>query len=220
MFDGVKLIKKEQLISWRSSGLVFVVVPGLIFLVIYLNWLVMFYLYEFFSFEFRIFIFLCLMGFSVYGFLLCGVFSKSKYGILGSLRARSQSVSYEIVFRLFVIRVVFFGGGFRFFPLGGGLLLVLIFCFFFVFLGELNRAPFDFSEGESELVSGYNVEFGSVSYALLYIGEYGNVLFFRLLFSLLFFDYSFVVFYLIFVFMIFVRRSYPRFRYDMIIGFF
>lgn len=92
--------------------------------------------------------------------------------------------------------------------------------FFFVILGELNRAPFDFSEGESELVSGYNVEFGSVSYALLYIGEYGSLLFFRMVFSLFFFGGSFLVFYLFVCLLIFVRSSFPRFRYDMMMGFF
>lgn len=69
-------------------------------------------------------------------------------------------------------------------------------------------------------MSGYNVEYGSVSYALLYIGEYGRMLFFSLLISLMFFNYSFFIFYLVFVVLIFVRSSYPRFRYDIMMGFF
>nr|YP_010133168.1 NADH dehydrogenase subunit 1 [Enterobius vermicularis]BAV82703.1 NADH dehydrogenase subunit 1 [Enterobius vermicularis] len=220
IFDGVKLIKKEQLLSVHSSGFSFVFIPGITFLVMYMEWFVMFYLYDFFSFGYSVLMFMCLMGFSVYSFLLSGIVSKSKYGLLGALRASNQSVSYEIAFSLFLLSVIVFMGGYCFVPVGLGWFFFLGGCVFFVILGELNRAPFDFSEGESELVSGYNVEYGSVSYALLYIGEYGSMLFFSLLISLMFFNYSFFIFYLVFVVLIFVRSSYPRFRYDMMMGFF
>ena len=87
-------------------------------------------------------------------------------------------------------------------------------------LAELGRAPFDFAEGESELVSGYNVEFGSVAFVLLFLGEYGSLLFFSVLSSVIFFNFSLFISYLVFRLLVFIRRAYPRFRYDFMMGFF
>ena len=220
IFDGVKLIKKEQLVSVHSSWVSFIVVPGITFLVMYLEWFVIYYYYEFFTLFFGVLVFLCLIGFSVYSFLLGGVVSKSKYGFLGAVRASNQRVSYEIIFSFYIVGIIIFWGSYIFVSYFGLIFFIFFVPFFFIVLAELNRAPFDFSEGESELVSGYNVEYGSVAYALFYMGEYGSLLFFSLLFSLIFFDYSFLIFFLFFCILIFVRSSYPRFRYDMMMGFF
>ncbi|KAK6020688.1 NADH dehydrogenase, partial [Ostertagia ostertagi] len=103
LLDGVKLLKKEQILPVGSSDL-----------------------------SFLLLFFLCLIGFSVYTILISGVVRKSKYGIVGALRASSQ----------------------------------------IIVIAELNRAPFDFAEGERELVRGYNVEYGSVAFVLLFLSEY------------------------------------------------
>ena len=87
-------------------------------------------------------------------------------------------------------------------------------------LAELNRAPFDFAEGESELVRGFNVEYSRVAFVLIFLSEYGCLVFFSCLFSCLFFNFSIFFVFFIFSVLIFVRFSYPRYRYDMLIGFF
>ncbi|VDN52141.1 unnamed protein product [Dracunculus medinensis] len=155
-------------------------------------WFVLPFFYSFFTFEYSIVFMMCLVGVFVYCLLFSGIVSKSKYGMLGGLRSSSQSVSYEVVFSIFLVSLMF----------------------------ELNRAPFDFSEGESELVSGFNVEYSSVPFVLLFLREYGSLLFFRVLFSVLFFSFSILAIFLFFFLVIFVRRSFPRFRYDKMMGFF
>uniref|UniRef100_A0A1I7WD94 NADH-ubiquinone oxidoreductase chain 1 n=1 Tax=Heterorhabditis bacteriophora TaxID=37862 RepID=A0A1I7WD94_HETBA len=87
-------------------------------------------------------------------------------------------------------------------------------------IAELNRAPFDFSEGESELVSGYNVEFSSVAFVLLFLSEYGSLIFFSVLSSVIFFNFSIVMRFLVFTLLIFIRSSFPRYRYDLMIRLF
>lgn len=145
---------------------------------------------------------------------------KSKYGIVGAVRARGQRVSYEIAFRIYVFCIIIYYNIFIFKEGVCLSLVVLILPFLFIILAELNRAPFDFSEGERELVRGYNVEYGRVAYALLYIGEYGSLLFFRTLISVLFFNFNLIAICAVFCFLIFIRSSFPRFRYDIIIGIF
>lgn len=156
----------------------------------------------------------------VYTSLLRGLIRKSKYAFLGAIRSRSQSISFEIIFSLYFIALMIFLKSFEL----GFLINFLNFLFFFIFiliiLVELNRAPFDFAEGERELVSGFNVEFSRFSFALLFLAEYGSLLFFRTLIRFLFFGKFFVMVYFVFSVLLLIRSSYPRFRYDFLINFF
>nr|YP_011013864.1 NADH dehydrogenase subunit 1 [Cylicocyclus ultrajectinus]WPY71318.1 NADH dehydrogenase subunit 1 [Cylicocyclus ultrajectinus] len=214
LLDGVKLLKKEQMTPLNSSDLSFLLVPGISFVVMYLEWYVLPYFFDFLSFEYSMLFFLCLIGFSVYTTLISGIVSKSKYGIVGALRASSQSVSYEIAFSLYVLAIMVHYSMFSFVSEFNLSLLIIYLPFLVMIIAELNRAPFDFAEGESELVSGYNVEYASVAFVLLFLSEYGSLIFFSVMSSMLFFKFSMVVSFLVFSIIVFIRSSYPRFRYD------
>jgi NADH-ubiquinone oxidoreductase chain 1 len=163
---------------------------------------------------------LCLIGFSVYTTLVSGIVRKSKYGIIGAIRASSQSISYEIAFSLYVLCIIIHNNIFCFISKFNLSLLIIYIPFLIMIIAELNRAPFDFSEGESELVSGYNVEFARVAFVLLFLSEYGSLIFFSVLSSAIFFDFSIFISFLVFSVLIFIRRSYPRYRYDLMIRLF
>lgn len=145
---------------------------------------------------------------------------KSKFGTIGAIRSSSQSVSYEIAFSLYVLCVLVHVNIFEFSVFFSGSLFFLILPFFIMIVAELSRAPFDFSEGESELVRGFNVEFSRVAFVLLFLSEYGRLIFFCVIFRVMFFDFSLLIVFLLFRVIIFIRSSYPRYRYDKMISFF
>lgn len=220
LIDGVKLLKKEQVVLVFSSFFLFLFVPGVSFVLMLAEWFVLPYFYFFLTFEFSLLFFLCLVGFSVYGTLISGVVSKSKYSIIGAIRARNQSVSFEIVFSIYLFCILNFINKLNFDSFFNFSLVFLFIFFLLMLLAELNRAPFDFAEGESELVRGFNVEYSRVAFVLLFLREYGCLIFFSCLFSCLFFNFSLFFVFIIFRILIFIRSSYPRYRYDFLIRFF
>jgi len=169
---------------------------------------------------------------SIYPLIISGWSSNSNYAIIGSLRGIAQTISYEISFALVllfffipreVLRVgVFFILNsfnlkiFLFTPLA---LIWLICC-----VAETNRTPFDFSEGESELVSGFNIEYGSVGFAMIFIAEYARIFFISVLFRCMFLSarrfnfFSIRVSSLLVFIWVWVRCTLPRYRYDILIN--
>nr|YP_010583765.1 NADH dehydrogenase subunit 1 [Bathypolypus sponsalis]UXN83961.1 NADH dehydrogenase subunit 1 [Bathypolypus sponsalis] len=179
-------------------------------------------------------LFLCVSSISVYSVMGAGWFSNSKYALLGSVRAVAQSISYEVSMSLILMSCLLMVGSVNLmYLLKYQYVCWVLFINLFMFLmwvvssvAETHRAPFDFAEGESELVSGFNVEYGSVGFALLFMAEYGNILFMSFLCSSMFFGGGVVMSSmgvsmgllvgLLSVVFIWVRASYPRYRYDLL----
>merc|ERR1712212_1059348 len=146
-------------------------------------------------------------------------------GILAGTRCIAQSISYEVCLSLLLLCFSLFSS-FNLFPSWSltisAFILHLFFCLYVVSLAESNRSPFDFAEGESELVSGYNVEYAGSGFVILFLSEYLSILFLSYLLASLFLSLSllsviFITSFFSFSF-IWVRGSLPRFRYDQLMG--
>nr|WMY24234.1 NADH dehydrogenase subunit 1 [Microtermes sp. F MLW-2023a] len=226
--DAIKLFSSEQYFPLVSNYLVYYFSPVFGFFLSLLVWLLIPYLSGFVSFELGLLFFLACTSLGVYTVMIAGWSSNSGYSLLGGLRALAQTISYEVslAFILLSFVVLVFSYDlvyFFFFQTYLWLIffsLPLSFIWFISCLAETNRTPFDFAEGESELVSGFNVEYGGGGFALIFLAEYASILFMSLLFCIIFLGsdlYSFL-FYVSLVFISFlfvwVRGTLPRFRYD------
>uniref|UniRef100_A0AAU8L3V1 NADH-ubiquinone oxidoreductase chain 1 n=1 Tax=Bryozoa sp. TaxID=2813608 RepID=A0AAU8L3V1_9BILA len=169
--------------------------------------------------------FLSLSGLGVYSMFLSGWGSDSKFSFLGSLRSVAQTISYEITLGILLICLIIntFGFNIEVFKEYEVILSWSMFLFMSWLISclmETNRAPFDLAEGESELVSGFNTEYGSLKFALLFLGEYGIMIFLSMMTSLIFyFKIIWVLFPMMCIFFIWARSAYPRMRYDMMMKF-
>lgn len=183
-------------------------------------------------FKFSIILFLIIIRFGVYPLLLAGWSSNRKYALLGGLRGVAQTISYEIRLALILLIFLIYFKNYNLEVLILNslkislIVLAPIMILFWVIscLAETNRTPFDFSEGESELVSGFNIEFGSGGFALIFIAEYARIFFLRRLTSFIRFGvfplrFLSPLFTIGFVFFwIWARATLPRFRYDLLIS--
>lgn len=229
--DAVKLFTKEQTIPIISNFLVYYICPVFSLFVSLLVWVVLPYETGLVRFNLSILFFLCCLSIGVYSTIIAGWSSNCKYSLLGRLRAVAQTISYEVRLALILLSFVILVGGFNltlfntyqsyswFIIIG----LPLGIIWFSSCLAETNRTPFDFAEGESELVSGFNTEYGAGGFALIFMAEYARILFIRVLFVILFLggSPSSILFYLksvmiAFIF-VWVRGTLPRFRYDKLI---
>nr|YP_009115110.1 NADH dehydrogenase subunit 1 [Nasutitermes corniger]AIZ68296.1 NADH dehydrogenase subunit 1 [Nasutitermes corniger]URH16813.1 NADH dehydrogenase subunit 1 [Nasutitermes corniger] len=226
--DAIKLFSSEQYFPVVSNYLIYYFSPIFGFFLSLLVWLLVPYLSGFISFELGLLFFLACTSLGVYTVMIAGWSSNSGYSLLGGLRALAQTISYEVslafILLSFVILISSYNlAYFYFFQVYLWLIflsLPLSFIWFISCLAETNRTPFDFAEGESELVSGFNVEYGSGGFALIFLAEYASILFMSMLFCILFLGsdlYSFFFYvkltFVSFLF-IWVRGTVPRFRYD------
>nr|YP_010728488.1 NADH dehydrogenase subunit 1 [Stictochironomus rosenschoeldi]WEF49729.1 NADH dehydrogenase subunit 1 [Stictochironomus rosenschoeldi] len=230
--DAIKLFTKEQILPIYSNSFIYYFSPVFSLFMSLFIWLCMPYLIKLYSFNLGVLFFFCCMSFGVYMVMLAGWSSNSLYALLGSLRAIAQTISYEVALVIMLLSILFLISSLNlmyfelyqkyiwfiilFYPIG---MMWMISS-----LAETNRTPFDFAEGESELVSGFNVEYGAGGFALIFLAEYASILFMSMLFVLLFLGSDMISFFYFlklnfigFLF-IWVRGAYPRYRYDKLMN--
>merc|ERR1712227_1103707 len=211
--DAIKLFTKELVIPNQANKFQFFISPILGLILV----LIIFFSFPFFEINFSIrmsiiFIYM-IIRINIYPLLFSGWSSNRKYALLGSLRAVAQTVSYEVRLALILIFYLSLCYSIRMF------FIIKINIYFFKFLifipiigvwliscvAETNRTPFDFAEGESELVSGFNIGYGSVIFALIFIAEYARIIFIRILFSIFFLQENSKSFFLYFYARLIIR---------------
>lgn len=225
--DAIKLFTKEQTYPLMSNYLPYYFSPVFSLFLALLIWLCIPYYTNLFIFNLGILFFLCCTRLGVYTVIIAGWSSNSNYALLGGLRAVAQTISYEVSIALILLCFVFLVGDYNlisFMVYQNIWFIWLIFPLALVWvasiLAETNRTPFDFAEGESELVSGFNVEYRRGGFALIFLAEYARILFISILFVVIFLGcdiYSFIFYIkliLISFLFIWVRGTLPRFRYD------
>nr|AKI84849.1 NADH dehydrogenase subunit 1 [Crocidura beatus] len=235
--DAVKLFIKEPLRPLTSSVSMFIAAPILALTLALTMWLPLPMPYPLINMNLGILFLLAVSSLSVYSILWSGWSSNSKYALIGALRAVAQTISYEVTLAIILLSVLLTSGSYSL----GNLIITqehawllftswpLAMMWYISTLAETNRAPFDLTEGESELVSGFNVEYAAGPFALFFLAEYANIIMMNILTVVLFlgtfhnphwpelYSINFMIkaLFLISSFL-WVRASYPRFRYDQL----
>nr|ACO05453.1 NADH dehydrogenase subunit 1 [Eurycea wilderae] len=235
--DGLKLFIKEPVRPSTSSQTLFLMMPTMALTLALLIWIPLPLPNPLTNLNLGILFLLALSSLTVYSVLGSGWASNSKYALIGALRAVAQTISYEVTLGLILLCLILMTGGFMLINFNTTQeyiwLLVpawpMASMWFISTLAETNRAPFDLAEGESELVSGFNVEYAGGPFALFFLAEYANILMMNVLSSILFLGTTFYhlqpelsTMNLIFkasaltIVFLWIRASYPRFRYDQL----
>nr|YP_010393288.1 NADH dehydrogenase subunit 1 [Syngnathus auliscus]UPX89463.1 NADH dehydrogenase subunit 1 [Syngnathus auliscus] len=235
--DGVKLFIKEPVRPSTASPILFLTTPMLALILALTLWAPLPMPYPVVDVNLSILFILALSSLAVYSILGSGWASNSKYALIGALRAVAQTISYEVSLGLILLALIVFTGNFTLQAFGitqETVWLVipawpLAAMWYISTLAETNRAPFDLTEGESELVSGFNVEYAGGPFALFFLAEYANILLMNTLSATLFLGASHIPSLpqmttinlmikatFLSVLFLWVRASYPRFRYDQL----
>lgn len=228
LLDAFKLLTKQNITPLRSNKLVYNLAPIIALFLGLFVWLTMPNYYLMISINYSLVIFFCLGSIIVFSVLLSGWSSNSKYSLIGRLRSIAQSISYESVFRtlIVILIILIFSYSIRsLFNQSSIIFLLFLPVWVICTLAETHRAPFDFSESESELVSGFNTEYSGAYFAFIFLSEYAILLYSCILITYIFFrwliPFNFViitVFTLFFSFFFtWIRITYCRFRYDILI---
>nr|YP_009328056.1 NADH dehydrogenase subunit 1 [Poeciliopsis monacha]YP_010480933.1 NADH dehydrogenase subunit 1 [Poeciliopsis monacha x P. lucida]YP_010480946.1 NADH dehydrogenase subunit 1 [Poeciliopsis monacha x P. monacha x P. lucida]YP_010480959.1 NADH dehydrogenase subunit 1 [Poeciliopsis monacha x P. lucida x P. lucida]APD14634.1 NADH dehydrogenase subunit 1 [Poeciliopsis monacha]UVN15845.1 NADH dehydrogenase subunit 1 [Poeciliopsis monacha]UVN15858.1 NADH dehydrogenase subunit 1 [Poeciliopsis monach len=235
--DGLKLLTKEPIRPSTASPFLFLLTPVLAFTLALTLWAPLPTPSPMADLNLGILFILALSSLTVYSILGSGWASNSKYALIGALRAVAQTISYEVSLGLILLSTILLAGGFTLQTFNTAQeqtwlilpALPLAAMWYVSTLAETNRAPFDLTEGESELVSGFNVEYAGGPFALFFMAEYANIILMNTLSATLFLGTSFnhtlpeltslnlmtKAAFLTTVFL-WIRASYPRFRYDQL----
>nr|AMW67994.1 NADH dehydrogenase subunit 1 [Stenosialis australiensis] len=226
--DAIKLFTKETTLPLVSNYLSYYISPIISLFLSLVIWMIMPYLTLLYNFNLGLLFFMCCTSLGVYTVMIAGWSSNSNYALLGGLRAVAQTISYEVSLALILMSFVILIGSYSLLDFYNYQKMFWFILFLFPLslvwlsscLAETNRTPFDFAEGESELVSGFNVEYSSGGFALIFLAEYSSILFMSMLFCLIFLgaDTMNFIFYLKLTLLSFVfiwaRGTLPRYRYD------
>nr|YP_009693810.1 NADH dehydrogenase subunit 1 [Polyplectron malacense]QEI03734.1 NADH dehydrogenase subunit 1 [Polyplectron malacense] len=235
--DGVKLFIKEPIRPSTSSPFLFIMTPILALLLALTIWVPLPLPFPLADLNLGLLFLLAMSSLTVYSLLWSGWASNSKYALIGALRAVAQTISYEVTLAIILLSTIMLSGNYTLNTLAitqEPIYLIfpawpLAMMWFTSTLAETNRAPFDLTEGESELVSGFNVEYAAGPFALFFLAEYANIMLMNTLTTILFLNPSFLntptelfpitlatkVLLLSSTFL-WIRASYPRFRYDQL----
>nr|YP_009166377.1 NADH dehydrogenase subunit 1 [Jankowskia athleta]ALB36924.1 NADH dehydrogenase subunit 1 [Jankowskia athleta] len=226
--DAIKLFTKEQTFPMYSNYFSYYFSPVISFILSLMIWMLIPYYFNLISFNLGVLFFFCCTSLGVYTVMIAGWSSNSNYALLGGLRSVAQTISYEVSLALIFMSSLIMIMDFNLVKFSDYqniiwfmfIMFPLSLCWLSSSMAETNRTPFDFAEGESELVSGFNVEYSSGGFALIFLAEYSSILFMSMLFVLIYlggYDMS-LYFYLKLVFIsfvfIWVRGTLPRYRYD------
>nr|AIT95993.1 NADH dehydrogenase subunit 1 [Falco cenchroides]AIT96067.1 NADH dehydrogenase subunit 1 [Falco rupicolus]AIT96069.1 NADH dehydrogenase subunit 1 [Falco rupicolus]AIT96167.1 NADH dehydrogenase subunit 1 [Falco rupicolus] len=235
--DGVKLFTKEPIRPSTSSPLLFTLTPTLALLLAISIWTPLPLPFSLADLNLGLLFLLAMSSLAVYSILWSGWASNSKYALIGALRAVAQTISYEVTLAIILLSVIMLSGNYTLNTLTitqEPLYLIfstwpLTMMWFISTLAETNRAPFDLTEGESELVSGFNVEYAAGPFALFFLAEYANIMLMNTLTTIMFINPSSLglpqeLFPMILATktlllssgFLWIRASYPRFRYDQL----
>nr|QJX36745.1 NADH dehydrogenase subunit 1 [Doryrhamphus excisus] len=235
--DGIKLFIKEPTQPSASSPFLFILTPVLALTLALTMWAPMPMPHSVTDINLSILFMLAISSLTVYSILGSGWASNSKYALIGALRAVAQTISYEVSLGLILLATIIFSGAFTLQTFSITQEAIWLFLpawplaamWYISTLAETNRAPFDLTEGESELVSGFNVEYAGGPFALFFLAEYANILVMNTLSAVLFLGANHMLHTPEFTTMnlmtkaallstvfLWVRASYPRFRYDQL----
>lgn len=223
--DGVKLIIKERGKTLWSKKIIFYFSPIAVFSLSLLSTIILSKGNKAWVFKLCILFFLVIISCKIFPLFFSGVRSKRKYARLGSFRGAAQVIAYEVKVVLIILFPTMLANTFRGYwilfksKLTRVILPLVIVFWFFCIVSETNRAPFDFAEGERELVSGFKTEYSGLKFTFLFLAEYRRIVILRVLTSMIFFkkNHFFSLFFL-YCFMA-LRATFPRFRYDFLMSF-